>query len=107
MRGARGVHAPVATLARMTVLTAPVADLLESTVHAWPSRLSRREAEVLVLVAAGLSNAEIAERLVVTVATVKCHVAQLLRKVGVRDRVQLVVVAFGSGYLADPGAESR
>jgi DNA-binding NarL/FixJ family response regulator len=61
------------------------------------SELTPREREVMGLVAAGLSNAEIAERLVVTPATAKTHVSRARRKLGARDRAQLVVYAFASG----------
>lgn len=70
--------------------------------HPGVAELTEREREVVGLVAAGLSNDEIAGRLVVSPATVRTHVSRAMTKVGARDRAQLVVVAYQSG-LAVPG----
>jgi DNA-binding NarL/FixJ family response regulator len=72
----------------------------EST--ALPDGLTPREAEVLVLIAEGLSNQEIAERLVVSPATVKSHVNRVFAKAGVRDRAQAVSYAYRSGLAPSP-----
>jgi DNA-binding NarL/FixJ family response regulator len=97
-------------VARGEALLAPTVTrrLLDRFVEALPdehvrpaglAELTDREAEVLSLVARAASNAEIAARLVVTEATVKTHVSAILRKLGVRDRVHAVVLAYDLGLV--------
>ncbi|MFF0633284.1 response regulator [Nocardia sp. NPDC004151] len=70
--------------------------------HSAPADITNREAEVLTLVAEGLSNREIAARLVLSEHTVKTHVARTLTKLGLRDRAQMIVYAYETG-LVRPG----
>jgi DNA-binding NarL/FixJ family response regulator len=104
--------AAVRTVSRGEALLAPTVmkRLIErfvdrpSPVEAAPAlaELSARELQVLRLLARGLSNAEIAAELIIGEATVKTHVARILRKLDVRDRVQAVVIAYESGVV-EPG----
>ncbi|MBV9787904.1 MAG: helix-turn-helix transcriptional regulator, partial [Chloroflexi bacterium] len=76
--------------ATLTSKAEPVPDL---------GTLTEREREVMALVAGGLSNDEIAERLVISPATAKTHVSRAMVKLGARDRAQLVVFAYQSGLV--------
>jgi len=114
MRPADLVEA-IRVIARGEALLAPTVTrrLLDRFAHALPrsqataapvlASLTDREAEVLALMATGLSNLELAERLYLTEATIKTHVSSILRKLGLRDRVQAVVVAYQAG-LVQPDA---
>lgn len=103
----RVVHEGQALLAPTTTRRL-IADLARGRHAASPPQvdeLTAREREVFLLLARGLSNAEIAERLVVGATTVKTHVAAILLKLGLRDRIQAVVMAYEWG-LVSPGDEA-
>jgi len=115
----KGVEPPVLieavrTVARGDALLDPGATrrLIEAYVHqqdadpapglALPASLTARELEILALIAAGLTNAEIAARLFISPLTCKSHVSRILTKLEARDRTQLVVIAYESGLVV-PG----
>lgn len=77
----------------------PAADT-GTTDPAWAARLSNREIEVLRCLADGLSTREIAQALSISTSTVKSHVARLLVKVDVRDRLQVVTEAYRTGFVS-------
>lgn len=81
-------------------------DEAKAALHRDLSELTPRELEVLRLLATGLTNAELADRLTLSPTTVKTHVARILSKLGLRDRVQAVVVAYETGLIS-PGDPPR
>ncbi|MGI5131243.1 response regulator [Pseudonocardia sp. CA-107938] len=108
------LRAAVRTVAAGDALLAPrVTRTLIASFAATPQRsadsaariamLTEREREVTVLVAHGMTNADIAARLVISPATAKTHVIRAMTKVGARDRAQLVVFAYQSGLVLPPG----
>jgi DNA-binding NarL/FixJ family response regulator len=100
----RTVHAGDAVIAPSTTrrLLDQLAPPLDPVAARLVATLTGREREVLVAMARGLTNAEIAERLVVAAGTVKTHVGNILAKLWARDRVQAVVIAYEAG-LVRPG----
>jgi DNA-binding NarL/FixJ family response regulator len=86
---------PAVTRAVIAAAIGP--DVRTTTARTRLRDLTKRETEILTLVARGLSNAEIADHLVVSEATVKTHVGHLFTKLDVRDRVQAVIFAYDSG----------
>jgi DNA-binding NarL/FixJ family response regulator len=107
--GIRAVHSGDAVVAPST--TRRLIDRFAPMLPAGPgqepeglSDLTVREREVLTLIAHGLSNTEIADRLFVSEATVKTHVGRVLAKLGLRDRVQAVVFAYETGLVKAGGS---
>lgn len=96
----------VAAAGESLLFPASTRRLIERFVRPAPDRaapaLTEREGDVLRLLARGLSNQEIGERLYVTVETVKSHVASILTKLGARDRTQAVIAAYETGFV-QPG----
>jgi DNA-binding NarL/FixJ family response regulator len=100
----RAVHSGDAVVAPSTTRRlldrfAPMLPASDSNAAAELAELTERERQVLILVAQGLSNAELAKRLFVSEATVKTHVGRILAKLGLRDRVQAVVYAYENGLV--------
>jgi DNA-binding NarL/FixJ family response regulator len=104
----RSVHSGDAVVAPSTTRRlldrfAPLLPGSSKPEHKEVQRLTEREREVMMLVAQGLSNGEIAGRLVLSEATVKTHVGRILTKLALRDRVQVVVLAYETGLVRAGG----
>ncbi|GAA2854289.1 MULTISPECIES: response regulator [Nonomuraea] len=99
------IVAPSVTRRLLDRFAARLPSAYEQAAPARLDRLTERELEVLRLIAKGMSNAEIAAKLVVSETTVKTHVGNVLTKLGLRDRVQAVVLAYETGLIT-PGAIS-
>lgn len=99
------IVAPSVTRRLLDRFSAKLPSAYQQATPARLDRLTERELEVLRLIAKGMSNAEIAAKLVVSETTVKTHVGNVLTKLGLRDRVQAVVLAYETGLIT-PGALS-
>ncbi|MFE2246762.1 response regulator transcription factor, partial [Streptomyces lavendulae] len=101
VRGVGQQQVPPALPAAVRALAA--AHTAAAAAPVWASRLTEREADVLRLMASGLSNHEISEHLGVGPQTVKTHVAGVLAKTGSRDRTQAVIAAYEGGFIMRKG----
>jgi DNA-binding NarL/FixJ family response regulator len=110
VRAVRSVHAgdallsPAATRSLITRYVLPRSASASRPLPAELRELTEREREVLLLVARGRSNQEIADELVISPHTAKTHVNRIMTKVSAHDRAQLVILAYESGLLEPGGA---
>ncbi|WP_181574866.1 MULTISPECIES: response regulator transcription factor [unclassified Actinomyces] len=99
VHGGDSVISPGPTRRLLTAVRAGQVEQTRSQPPPLPGGLTERETEVLALVARGLTNQEICDRLWLSMATVKTHISHLLAKTGARDRVQLVLLALRTGVV--------
>jgi len=102
MRGQAAIDPAVQHHLLAAIAASPAAAASRPSAPSLPDGLTPREAEVLTLIAEGLSNGEIAERLGVSETTVKSHINHLFAKAGVRDRAQAVTYAYRNGFTSQP-----